>query len=307
MPSRRDGETRPSRQPGGMGISLDCPDCGVEGWVDWKSLKNGIGCPKCGCQFIIGRNGQVISRADMEHTRFTCPRCKHAEAIPTALCGRGSRCPKCELPIALGPDKKLHEAEVAAELWREKNAAAQKASFFDRLVERFHTKDGHVRSGLMVFSGLLLSAVLVVASMAAYSLFDNSPETMAHRFTRTCLSGDWDAAEDYLIDNDLQRAQFQMWRSRYFTSIIDKFRPAGDRVSINVETLNAAPASRVFRVTINSPFVGSRNYIEHWRQENGRWTFDVAETLVQTMPTRPKLRPQSPPRTGANRIKDKLK
>jgi hypothetical protein len=267
-------------------MPLSCPGCGVSGWVDWNSLKNGIACPKCGCEFLIGRNGQVQSKADLPHRRFRCPRCRHAGAIPTRISSRGAACPACKLPLAPGPDGRLHAVEAAADLWSAAGEKAAQASARDRLVDRFVTSGGRIRASAIGLGGLLLFVVLLGGAIAMHWWFDQSCETLARQFVFACLSGQWDRAEQFMADDPVQKAHFARWRVRYFTSILDSHRPRGDRVRVDVLVMEERPDSRVLGVSMKSAFLGTRSMIQQWRLEDGRWQFDARQTV------------REPPRVG---------
>ncbi len=81
-------------------------------------------------------------------------------------------------------------------------------------------------------------------------------------------------------NDDVARIEFQRWRGFYFTSILDKHRPAGDKVRITVVREGEDPASSIFVVTMKSPVIGQREIREHWRTIDGRWRFDVVKTLA---------------------------
>jgi hypothetical protein len=101
------------------------------------------------------------------------------------------------------------------------------------------------------------------------------------RFTYTCLRGDWDAALEYLDDSAVQRVEFQRWRTQQFASILDKFRPSGDRVAVEVRLLKETDDLRLLAVTMSSAYLGSRSNVQWWRRSDGGWNFDAHQTLVE--------------------------
>src|SRR5690606_25608474 len=56
-------------------VSLSCPQCGHSGWTQWKKLRRGMRCPKCQCQFLLDRNGQILTEEELPQIKFSCPRC----------------------------------------------------------------------------------------------------------------------------------------------------------------------------------------------------------------------------------------
>jgi hypothetical protein len=212
-----------SQLPSGDSIKvpLNCPECNEIGLVDWKSLRNGIGCPKCGCQFVIDRSGRVLSQADLPHARFSCPRCKKSGSIPLIIASRGTRCPDCHLPLVLGTDQRLRAVSEEEELRRTIDKSAVEPALVARLLARLKRNDGSVRTSAAAFCVAILMLGLTFIGIAIRSYFDTSPETMAREFALACLSGDSEAPLAHLEDNAVQRASFDRWRVRYFPSILD--------------------------------------------------------------------------------------
>lgn len=260
-------------------LSLVCPKCSATGWIEWKNLKHGIRCLKCSNQFLLGRNGQLLSHADLPHVRFSCPRCKKSGSIPSVLGVKRALCASCKLPLVSGPDHRLHGVKEAAELRRAANASAARVTFGQRLVAKFTTNEKHVFKVQLALWTTVTSVVLVGITALVLALLDNSPEKIARRFTYTCLTGRQAAAESYLEDDAVQLAEFNRWQVRYFPSIVDPIRPSGDRVEVTVAVLKDEPQYRVFEVTMKSPFIGTRSHHQHWRETDGNWQFDASETI----------------------------
>ena len=142
------------------------------------------------------------------------------------------------------------------------------------------TGDGRMRKRTMALAGLLLLGLLWAGSRALGWALDGSPETRARAFTYACLAGNRDRAITFLPDDDVQRVEFDRWRMRYFPSILDQHRPAGDGVSIRVESIRETPQAHVVRVTMASQFIGKRTHTQHWRMAGSQWRFDAAGTLA---------------------------
>lgn len=267
-------------------LSLVCPECGASGWVRWASLKRGMSCPKCGCHFHVARNGQLRSDEKLPRIRFHCPRCHQAGAIPAIFKVRKAKCGVCKLPLEIGPDEQLHGAKEAAEMRRESAvanvAATTTRSHWEKsLVQFFYDPDGKMRSTNVIIVGILTLGLLAAVVAGAGSLFASTPERAVRDFTYQCLAGDWNAAEQSLPPkDDVAMVEFQRWRGFYFTSILDKHRPAGDAVRVVVEREGDSPAAGVFVVTMTSPVIGKRVIRQHWRERDGSWEFDVVATLA---------------------------
>ncbi len=278
------------KSPAGVGsdlrLSLTCPQCASSGWVEWHKLKRGLRCPKCRCEFLIDRTGQVLSQAEMRQVHFRCPRCNQSGSVPAALSIRKAECGACRLPLVSGPDNRLHGVEEVAAMRRAANMAAKQRKLKDRLAARFHTEDGQLRRWPVVYAVVLILVVLVLAGWGFSQLFDNSTTGRIRDFTQVCLAGKWKVAtREYLPDDAVQRAEFDRWRVRYFSSILDAHRPKDDEVEIEVEPIEAGqPQSpqQVFRVTLKSTFIGERSHEQVWRLEGEAWSFDVLATLART-------------------------
>jgi ribosomal protein L37E len=258
-------------------LALSCPNCGVTGWVKWSSLERGIHCPKCKCQFLIGRTGQIHDMRSLPKTRYTCPRCGKSGSIPATFVVQKSECTDCKLPLVAGPDQRLHGVKEAAAL--HKAAQARRESYASWLHSNFRHSDGRLRVAHLLVASILLLAVTIGGALGIRSWLDGSPETLARRFTQRCLAGDFARAAGYLDDDDVQRIEFQRWQMRHFTSIISKYRPTGDRVAVDVHLLQEQGDQRTVRVELSSAFLGKRAIEQVWRKYDDAWRFDATATL----------------------------
>src|SRR5690606_31059568 len=144
-------------------------------------------------------------------------------------------------------------------------AASAAAATWRGRMTRLAYADGRLRVmnlALLAASLLCLAAAVIGA---AGRWLDPSIERHAISFTRTCLSGNWNRAHEYLEDNAVARTEFDRWRVRYFPSIIDRIRPDGDRVEIEARLLANAGSSAALLVTMKSPFIGTRSHEQHWK------------------------------------------
>lgn len=287
-----------SREPG-FRLSLECPKCKATGWIEWRRLNHGLRCSKCGCQFLVTPGGHVRAQSELPQIRFACPRCHRSGSIPDLLSIGGAECLSCRLPLVRGPDQRLHGLEEARELRRAASAHEGKPS---ALAEWFTWPNGSLRMGRAAAVAAVLFVLLIAGGLWLRTLFDVTPEALAKRFTYVCLSGRWDRAESFLEDDAVQRAEFDRWRLRHFSSILDKHRPKGDDVELGVETLKQTPDALVFKISLNSPFLGKRSVEQSWRNVDGQWRFDARATLAAQDGRRPK--PAAPPAKaspGANK------
>jgi hypothetical protein len=280
LPESSAADTNQSADSTGANLrfSLACPKCGTIGWLKWSSLKYRIGCPKCKCSFWMGRNGQLQNYANVPQVRYECPRCGDAGSLPEQFVVHGVKCSTCKLPLARGPDQRLHETKHAEELQRAARKAKRSAS--KAQASKIFLDDRGRTSYLNV---ALVFAIAIGVSMGGYWLFsgwiDTSLATTAGRFTRVCLSGNWNNAHQFMEDDAVQRAYFDRWRMRYFTSILDAHRPSGDKVTVTVETVKENPQKCVLNVTLSSPFIGERSHRQHWQCSNEIWLFDATATV----------------------------
>lgn len=258
-------------------VSLSCPECGHGGYVQWNKLKRGMRCPKCQCQFLLDRNGQLQTQDQLPQIRFDCPRCGQTGSIPKLFNVRKALCGVCKLPLVLGPDQQLHGLDEVARMRREAKAAARHNTF---------PGSGSISSGpaaappsnrRRIMAGG--AALVVILAVGAWWMASGSPHSRVSQFTSTCLTGRWNDCYAFLPDDDVATAEFDRWRIRYFPSIIDKVRPQGDTVEIEVSLVRESASERVYEVTLQSPFVGTRTHEQIWIHDQGQWWFDPAVTL----------------------------
>lgn len=278
MPTARDA-SRDDTSHLAMCIPVRCPQCREPGLVHLTRLQNGMKCPACDCHFIVGRDGQIRRVADLPHVRYSCPRCHQAGLVPAPLAARTAKCPHCRLPLARGPDHKLYGADEAAEMWRQNGGKTQRLSWSDRFGQFVTASDGRLRKQCVAAMALPAVVALWLAAWGLKTLLDFSLETRAAAFTYACLVGEEDGVLEYLEDDAVQYVELKRWIRR-FASILDRHRPAGDRVRVDVETVDSRPGRRVLLVTVRSEFLGARRHIQHWRQRNSRWLFDSLATLA---------------------------
>ncbi len=269
----------------GFRLSLSCPKCSATGWIEWKHLNHGLRCSKCGCQFLVTPAGHVRAQAELPQIRFSCPRCHRSGSIPDLLSIGGAECLSCRLPLVRGPDQRLHGLKEAQELRR---AATEPSHGRGAAMGWFLYPNGSLRTSRAMAVVVGLVALLALGGWWLRSWFHVTPEALARRFTYVCLSGRWDRAESYLEDDAVQRAEFDRWRLRYFSSILDKHRPKGDRLDIAIESRSPSAETRVFKVLLTSDFLGTRTLEECWRNVDGVWRFDARATLALHEAPRPK-------------------
>jgi hypothetical protein len=262
-------------------------------------LNHGLRCSKCGCQFLVTPSGQVRAQAELPQVRFSCPRCGRSGSIPDVLSVRGAECSSCGLPLVRGPDQQLHGAKEAQALRR---AAAEGAAPRRLLAPvRWFVRDGQLRAGWLIVVALAAIGATLAAAASLRSLFETTPHGLARRFTLACLGGRWERARTFLEDDPVQRAEFERWRLRHLSSILDKHRPRGDRVEVAVETLSEAAGLIEFRVRLSSPFLGQRSLEQRWSASGGQWRFDAHATLADENGLPPARSTAAPPRAAKQR------
>jgi hypothetical protein len=269
-----------TRSEAGLKLSLVCPQCGAAGWTGLDGLKRGMRCPKCRCQFLVDSTGRLLREDQLNQVRYTCPRCRQSGTIPARLKVRKAVCGGCRLTLAAGPDEQLYGEKEAAQMRRAASAAAGQQRPGQRMAAKLTTADGrlhwlNVSLLAAVVGGLLASSVLLLSR-----LFDSSTDTQVCSFTYTCLSGDWHEARIWLPDDAVQRAEFDRWRVRHFSSILDSLRPPGDRVEVEAALTRDESTRRVFHVSMTSPLLGTRSHDQHWVLVEGTWSFDPQNTLA---------------------------
>jgi hypothetical protein len=268
-------------------MNLACPGCGAGGLVDWKSLKNGIGCPNCGCQFLIGKNGRVTTQSELPQARYHCPRCRQSGSIPSMLAVRGTHCSGCKLALVLGPDGRLYGERDAEEKWLVAGGVRRRPAW-DRLTARFRSLNSSGRWTIATASVVSLGAILICVGITLAGLFDSSPESLARKFAYTCLAGEWDRASEFFDEEDaVQQASFDRWRMIHFSSILDNHRPEGDAVAVTSQVIHQQGQVQLLLVTMKSKFFGVRTLVQQWRNDRETWTFDARATLAHNLQAAP--------------------
>lgn len=262
----------------GFRIALACPKCRATGWIAWQHLNHGLRCSKCRCQFLVTPTGQVCAQAELPQVRFTCPRCHRSGSIPDLLSIGGAECSSCRLPLVRGPDHRLHSFEEARELRR---ASSERRSKTSVVAEWFTWPHGSLRLGRVALVACISLAILSAGGLWLRTWFDVTPATLARRFTYVCLSGRWDRAQGFLEDDPVQRAEFDRWRLRHLSSILDKYRTKGDTVEIEVVPLRKSADALDCTVNLTSPFLGTRTLGQSWRLVHGAWRFDARATIMK--------------------------
>lgn len=262
----------------GFRITLACPQCGTQAWVEWQRLTRGLRCPKCRCQFLIGPQGKLLAQEDLPQTHYRCPRCGRSGSVPTMLSVRGAECLDCKLPLAPGPDQRLHGRQEAAALHRR---AAREAKS-PRVGVPASLAAARQRMGKFGFAAAAAGALALLLGLTFFAIggLRSGADADATRFTHCLLAGDWDGAQRYVPDDEVERAEFERWRRRYFTSIVEKFRPKGDRVTVAVATLSESPDQRSLELEMASPFLGKRSHRQEWRLTEAGWRFSPVATLA---------------------------
>lgn len=260
-------------------IPINCPQCRAPGLINLTRLQNGMRCPECDCEFIVARGGHVRRVADLPHVRYSCPRCQQSGLVPAALAARTAKCPQCSLQLARAPDQVLRGVEQATELWRLSGGKAHGAKWHDRITKFFTTGDGRLRKQSIALLSLPAVIVLWLAGLGLMTLFDFSLETRAGDFLLTCLSGNEKEMLKFVEDDAVQHVELKSW-SRRLTSILDRHRPAGDRMRVHAQVVEEKPHNRVLLITLRSDFIGTRRHIQHWHERNSTWLFDARATLA---------------------------
>jgi hypothetical protein len=286
----------------GMRVPLVCPQCEAKGFVQWSSLKNGIECPRCGCQFVITRDGRILAKNDLPHIRFACPRCGKSGAIPATISSKNAKCDSCKLPLALGPDQKFYGIKEATELRRAARQSSLRRAVREQFIERFLTNEGRVRWVALLLCIAIGCGALIGGGSVVWSLLDHSPAKMAHRFTVACLSGKRDIVRRYIEDDDIQRVELTRWQTLHFASILDRHRPPGDSVRIEVKPVEEDSSTQLFEVSLTSSFLGRRELRQYWYESDNRWLFDAKRTIrAQQQFSRPDRAVRARPSSSTNR------
>lgn len=264
-----------------MSMPIACPQCKMHGLVHLTRLQNAIKCPQCACEFIVVKGGDIKQVRELPHVRYACPRCHKSGLIPAPLAGRGAKCPGCRLPLVRGPDQRLHGAEEAKKRWKAYAEAEGRPSFSERISKTLTHPDGSLRKENMALMCAPLAALVGAALYVLLAVFDHSVETKSQKFTLACLSGIDERIRTYIEDDAVQDVELKRWRTRHFTSIADRHRPTGDKVAVEVKSIENRSSRRVLLVTMKSEFIGTRRHVQYWREVDAAWRFDALATLAE--------------------------
>ena len=133
---RRESTAVPEAPADSMNLRLNCPRCDSEGRVQWKSLRHGMKCRKCNCQFLIASDGKLVAQSDLPQVRFDCPRCGTSGSLPAMVAARGGRCPSCQTALATDHEHNLLGLEEAAAARRKANVKQQTRQAAERRSQR---------------------------------------------------------------------------------------------------------------------------------------------------------------------------
>lgn len=266
----------------GLRLELSCPACGAKGTVDCNKLDRGLRCHHCRDEFALLSGGRIVSLAALKQIPYTCPRCKRQGRLPAIFASRHARCADCQLPLELGPDRKLHSKPDANQLRR--------LHVQENLRDRRHRQQHKSEQGSLqskrrlrrtLLIGILTATMVVTAVTLKWSVWDTSLQVRAHRFARHCLASEWDDAAAFFEEDAVQRIEFERWRMRHLSSILDRYRPDNDRVRIKLEVIEQGTHRSTLRVTFQSPMIGTRSHVQCWNRTEGRWCFNSLATLAR--------------------------
>lgn len=253
----------------GLQLSFACPECERDCWVPWEHLARGLRCPSCQCRFGIDSSGHLSSQRRLPELKFVCPRCGERESLPATAAERGVTCTACQLRLLPGPEGRLYTAQELAEAKR-KVVVQMK----DARAAAPQRRGQAWMLGAAACAGVLLLLVGVWAWSGGSSV-----ESAARAFTYECLAGKHGSADSYVVPQGFQQQQIGRWRMLHFASIVDQYRPSGDQVTVEVESLAGDEQERELEVTLTSPFLGQRRLRQYWKLNDDRWWFDAATSL----------------------------
>jgi hypothetical protein len=263
-------------------VSLACPRCAANGWVALNNLCRAVKCAECGCRFQLGRGGRLQAIDELPHVDFLCPRCRAAGRIPEMLIARGVQCTACKLTLRYGEDRNWHAPEETNPMLasRTANVRSNVAGSIQSLWSAIRPADGGWSDKGVLAAGSAAVCLLLLIGYGIWTFGASlTVEGRARAFNRVCLSGDWTRAEAYLPDDAVQRAEFARWRVRHFSSILNKYRPDGDRLSVAAETLDESSTDLLLLVTLQSRHIGTRTIKQQWAHTDDGWRFDAKATI----------------------------
>jgi hypothetical protein len=270
-----------------VSIPITCPQCSLNGLVGWTSLQNGIRCPQCECEFLVARDGTIRRLAELPQVRYSCPRCHKSGHMPRILAARGAKCPGCGLKLARAPNRRMDGAAEAAEQWKSQTLKPHRPRYAELVAARLWNPDGTMHKVNVTLAAASVAVMLVAVASLLSTLFDFSTAARVRRFTYDCLGSHPDAPLACLEDDAVQQVEFDRWRLRHFASILDRHRPDGDDVQIDVQAIERREPYEIYLVTLRSPHLGVRRHVQHWRDHGERWLFDSRATMAEESPSKP--------------------
>lgn len=263
----------------GMRVLLECPHCQSSGWVLWEHLQRGLRCRECNQRFHLAADGRFHSTPQIRRLRYRCPRCRHSSSIGASQALSGAECPACNLMLFSGPNQQVYDAQELAAAKRTARAASW-AAHLQKRAQRTFTRNGSLHWPAVTVAGIVAIVLVVFAASFVSSTRSNTLEDRCIAFTKDCLRGEDEETDRYVIDDIHQQMELKRWRIMHFASIQDRHRPGNDRVSFQATTVADEGARRIVRITMTSPFMGSRVVTQHWAGVGELWHFDAVASLA---------------------------
>lgn len=268
-----------------MKLLFDCPKCGDDCWIDRDGLGRGVPCIRCGHRFSVTMSKGFLLRQRVQRTNMRCPHCKQVKVVALSVPARGAYCTACSQLFDVATHAQTKEAKDATTVLASAAPATKPTTPRQQPMRAaYRPSRPHGPWPLWLRTSILILAAVGSLTALLYAMprtFGPATlEQIATQFTHACLVGEFETAQGrFVADDQRQHAAFEQWQLRHFVSIQSKFRPADDRVTVEVQSTSNPGEVQAFVVTLKSPFLGERTASQCWRQHEGIWQFDAVETV----------------------------
>ncbi|MCG8585816.1 MAG: hypothetical protein MI757_14005 [Pirellulales bacterium] len=246
-----------------------CPECKTRGRVFLRQLPHVMHCPKCRVRFWIARDGKLKSERDCEHVRFECPCCHSVRHVVGEFASDGVTCNRCG-------KRSFSDRDGKYRIVGERSNARR--SVPDAIQPR---KWSLPRLGMRSTIAATVLGVLAVVAVVVAVVPDESLQSAAVAFTKSCANGEFDAAADRTMTGD--EASLRSW-SMLVVPTTPRSALRGSP-EVDIESSQVEDDQATVRLIVERRGMGRRLITQHWRRHDGRWKFDTQRSLNRIVST----------------------
>ncbi len=261
------------KPPPGSHLRVDfaCPECGASGWVMWAKLARVMRCYNCRTRFWMDRTGHLVSERQSRSVKFTCPRCRHQDALPERLLPTAIACPACETHLELNASGVATGSEASPAAIRSRSAGRGHAVAQRRRL--FAAAAVGVVVGLVALASVYFG--LMGRSTASGSRASQSDvDTAARQFTRLCLQGRLEQAARFVLPD--QHEYLQRWLAFWHPALPALDDSTAVQADISLQTIQKHHDRAVLYVKVELDSRRSIGLTQQWVLTSDGWLLDAA-------------------------------